>query len=749
VRNRFCNSSDLRNEADVEQSFARRLLEDLDFTDREIVPKQSLNYLLVGGFRGQPQANYRPDFGVVLDNRVRLVIEAKGPNERLDQHGWQPRAYCVLLNGEAVGRTVSYYILTNGLETRLYHVDRNKPLLTLSFERFVDNDPGYERLLSLVGRATLDAGGEEFPAPILEMHRRSLPEVNAAFAWCHQHIYKKDHISQAEAFTEFVKLISLKLVSDRGVRERHPELMERKVFQIPIGEVPFSLAWIEHQERYAHNPISDIQFRHFMNDREAEIVRGIRKRMFDPNDAIRLRPETIKGVVGRLESTFLLGIDADLNGRLFETFLNATMRAKDLGQFFTPRSLVKLGIVLAQIKVGVADGSGRRHTDTVIDACCGSGGFLIDALAAMWASADDLPFSESERNELKNDIANHHIVGIDVANAPKLARIARLNMFLHGDGGARIYHLDALDKRLPDRPGDLPDATAEKAEFRRLVAQPAFDVALTNPPFAKALDRSSQSERDILDQYVIAQPGRAGRKSIRSSLLFLERYRDLLKPGGRLVTVIDDGILGGDSYRWFREQLRDWFLIRAVVSLPGDAFQRSNARVKTSYLVVERRDETREQDQPPIFMFPCQVVGLDDPKRQRARAGDAELRTAAEAEIEAARAEYHKFLNGESARYAVSAGEPYERLDVKNRLFAPNRLVEEWHRRGFTTQPVEAYLQERVYDSSEVITREYPDAVRVLVVPLQWDCGRGRGGIPSGEFIPATLPGSRRGHCYF
>jgi len=44
--------------------------------------------------------------------------------------------------------------------------------------------------------------------------------------------------------------------------------------------------------------------------------------------------------VRRLEHTFLFGIDVDLNGRLFETFLSATMRGKDLGQFFTPRSIV-------------------------------------------------------------------------------------------------------------------------------------------------------------------------------------------------------------------------------------------------------------------------------------------------------------------------------------------------------------------------------------------------------------------------
>jgi len=34
--------------------------------------------------------------------------------------------------------------------------------------------------------------------------------------------------------------------------------------------------------------------------------------------------ETIKAIAERLQGTGLFGIDADLNGRLFETFLNST-----------------------------------------------------------------------------------------------------------------------------------------------------------------------------------------------------------------------------------------------------------------------------------------------------------------------------------------------------------------------------------------------------------------------------------------
>lgn len=567
--------------------------------------------------------------------------------------------------------------------------------------------------------------------PTLSLQKGSLSEVNAAFVWCHQHIYKKDSISQSDAFTEFVKLISLKLVSDRRVRDRHPELLEQETIEVPLGEVDFSLNWIEQNKRNTPNPVNDILFRNFMTEMEREIVKEKRKRIFEIDDEIRLEPETIRGVVKKLENIYLFGIDADLNGRLFETFLNATMRGKDLGQFFTPRSLVKLGVKLSQLIVQVRDSDGEFHTDTIIDACCGSGGFLIDALADMWSKVDRKNISASEKAQIKKRIANNNIVGVDIANAPKLARIARLNMYLHGDGGTRIFHLNALDKELRETPTDSPDATKEKPQLRKLFGGLGFDVALTNPPFAKAYDRTTEEEIRILDSYKLGRTGSGPRGSVRSCLLFAERYHDLLRIGGRWITVIDDGILSGDDHKEFRHQIREWFLIRAVISLPGDAFQRSNARVKTSYLIAEKRDPDVTQTQPPVFMYPCQYVGIDDPKRQRARAGDTDARQLAEKEIGTVLAEYEKFQNGESHKYNVPADRVSDRLDVKNCLMTAGRSVDVWKKKAFRVLPISDVLEERTYTEDEIVTKDHPESVRVLVVRYEGIAEEGEEVLPS------------------
>ena len=38
-----------------------------------------------------------------------------------------------------------------------------------------------------------------------------------------------------------------------------------------------------------------------------------------------------------------------------------------------------------------------------------------------------------------------HLFGIEKTD--KISRVARLNMYLHGDGGAKIFHADTLDTK--------------------------------------------------------------------------------------------------------------------------------------------------------------------------------------------------------------------------------------------------------------------------------------------------------------
>ena len=610
LKNLFCDIRDLGNESDVEQSFVRRLIESLGYPDRAIRTKATLEELSVGKLPGD---THKPDFALKVDRHIRWIFEAKHPDENLRDHVGQARGYCDAINAAYPDAgPVRYFVLSNGRTTELYRTADTDPYLTLDFADFSQDSISYQRLQDIL---RVDVFTGPYPEPLdstLRFERPGLAEVNSVFAKCHQSIHQSDHISQAAGFVEFVKLITLKLLSDRKIKEAYPGLVAERRFEHPADEVEFSVRWISTHEQSTPNPVNSILFRNFMEGTERDIALQLRKRFFDKGAEIKLRPETIKGVVERLERLYLYGIDADLNGRLFENFLNATMRGKDLGQYFTPRTLVKLGVGLSNLD----------PSDQVLDGCCGTGGFLIDALAEMWRKVNrNESLSEPVKASEREAIANDRIYGIEFAKDPNLAKIARLNMYLHGDGGSRIFNVDSLDLTMDDQVGDSEEDAVEKAELRDLRLAGSFDVVLTNPPFSKKYERTKAGDARVLEQYSVA----VGSQTVLAKLMFFEMYHHYLKPGGRLISVIDDGFLSGPRYKWFRDTLRKLYAVKAVVSLPGDAFQRSEARVKTSFVVLEKRRESdpySPERHPAVFMYACRYVGVDDPKRSRWMPGD-------------------------------------------------------------------------------------------------------------------------------
>ena len=190
----------------------------------------------------------------------------------------------MLLNGEFNdSNPTKFYMLTNGKKTRIYRWDRNAPEIELDFSDFVEGNSKYEQLKNLVSWGNIVTGNDGQAQRDCDfcIVKESLSEVNSAFAWCHQHIYKKDNISQGEAFSEFVKLVALKLISDKQVKDKHPEALAEKEIYVASEEVKFSTKWIEAEMENSPNPMSDIQFSAFVTKMEGEIARGERKRFFD------------------------------------------------------------------------------------------------------------------------------------------------------------------------------------------------------------------------------------------------------------------------------------------------------------------------------------------------------------------------------------------------------------------------------------------------------------------------------------
>ena len=544
---------------------------------------------------------------------------------------------------------------------------------------------------------------------ILTLQAPNTAKMRQLFENCHTAIWKEGY-GVGPAFLAFVKLIFVKLWADKNLRNE-PDLKdlfadERSKVLLPASSVMFSVEWIEKREQErVHNPINDL-FKQLRDGIETEIGSRKKKRIFDRNEDLGLRPDTIKDVVSKLEHFDMFGIDEDLNGRLFETFLNATMRGKELGQFFTPRSVVKMMIKLANLKAN------RTHQDKIIDACCGTGGFLIEALSDMRNKVrENNSLSKQEKETLIENIANNSLYGIDYGKDPPLARVTRINMYLHGDGGSRIYYADALDKDIDHQGQTDPEIVSNMEELNENLSETQFDVVLTNPPFSMTKEAKKPSELRVLKQYELARKSAHStdiRSSLKSGVMFIERYYDLLKQGGILITVIDDALLSREGFGYVRNYIRNKFVIKAIISLPGDAFRRSGARVKTTVLVLEKRHSDTDE-QPDIFYYFSKHLGVDDKSPKTPDYEVEEARINAEKETDEIVTQYDKFLATGDGQNLLSSRHITDRLDLRNCVPLFGRMVETWKTKGISIKRLDEVvkLSEQTLDPDEHSEREF------------------------------------------
>lgn len=622
IRNKFCSLRNLTNESDVEQFFVIRLLSYLGYTDDFVKTKATLKEENIG--KGKKKRNYIPDYigyGNRKKSRPLLIVDAKSPTESAEDGVKDAQLYASVLHRRLDDPKPEIYCVgTSGTRTIVRHFDRNQTEYDLLFEEFVDGNEKFKEFVAFLSRQALG----RIITPIgaaFEFRKPELDEVRGMFEACHDIIWRKDNMSPQAAFYEFSKLMFVKLKEDRRLRD-DPDLKRLIDTRQPLPpeKVVFSVRTILNNEEADPNPINSMLFRRLRESLEYEIIQKRKKRIFDTDEELRLKPTTVKEVVKYLEHYDLFGIDVDLNGRMFETFLSATMRGPGLGQFFTPRSVVDFMTALVDLRVTA------EYVDSVLDLCCGTGGFLIEAMAQMTEKTQDLiMLSESDKDEIIKSIRDDKLYGIDAGTDPPIARIARINMYLHGDGGSHIFFADSLDKRVSVEEGLEAELRTEREELQGLLIKQGmrFDVALTNPPFAKRYSRAESDGREVLEQYELswynAPDGtRKRRASLKSNIMFLERYYDLLQPDGILCSIIDESVLNTPSDKEVRQFILERFYIKAIISLPQWAFFEAGSNVKTSILFLIKKKDL-SNDQPNTFYARCENIGYDRQKPDRSK----------------------------------------------------------------------------------------------------------------------------------
>ncbi len=284
-------------------------------------------------------------------------------------------------------------------------------------------------------------------------------------------------------------------------------------------------------------------------------------------------PTVLTQVVSQLNDLHLDRVDADTKGDLFEHVLRQIRQAGELGQFRTPRHVIRTLIRLVDPRLG----------ETIYDPAAGTAGFLVgawDHIRLANSSPAGIEEIDAEGKTIRRGLGDAlsrdavkqlqeaTFYGADVD--PQMVRLATMNLTLRGLDRVRILRRDALTRPL-DR--------AAKAEL----GFPAcgFDVILANPPFSGRLDR----DRVVEDVKV--------GKTAQTELLFLQYMLNHLRDGGRCGVVVPEGVLFGSTgaHRELRRKLVENNTVEAVLSLPGGVFNPYSG-VKTSVLVFRKGGAT-------------------------------------------------------------------------------------------------------------------------------------------------------------
>ncbi|MEU1998849.1 class I SAM-dependent DNA methyltransferase [Nocardia gamkensis] len=219
----------------------------------------------------------------------------------------------------------------------------------------------------------------------------------------------------------------------------------------------------------------------------------------------------------------------DLLGAAYEYLISdfADSAGKKGGEFYTPRSVVRLMVQIADPQEGMS----------VYDPCTGSGGMLI--LAKDYVE-------ENGGNSRNLALAGQEKDG-------SVWAISKMNLLLHGIPDADIRNNDD---------GTLEDpAHIQGGELMR------FDRIITNPPFSLNYNKTAIPFPERFHYGYTPETGK------KADLMFVQHMLAVTRTDGMVATVMPHGVLfrGGDEGR-IRSGLLDDDIIEAVIGLGPSLF---------------------------------------------------------------------------------------------------------------------------------------------------------------------------------
>lgn len=579
-------------EEEVRQKYICRLVNNYGFTLEQMDQELKVN----NSQRGQGAA--RADIAVWRNKEDKqknkyplIIVECKAESVTIHKEDYyQGMNYASWSHAD-------FFVTTNLKETRIFKLVKGE--IPDKLEEVVD-----------IPDAARANDQKEIDKLLKQTKAFTRDEFSRLLFKCHNIIRNNDKLSPEAAFDEISKILFMKIRYER--MNSNSQIFSLAAFK------RLKEAW-DLTKSATSNAFYQELFSNTKRDFEKD-------HLFNDNAKIEIRENSFEQIVKELEIYNLSTTSDDVKGIAFEKFLGKTFRG-ELGQFFTPRTIV-------DFMVSVLD---PQEGEYICDPCCGSGGFLIkafeyvreniekdvekqkEAIKQQYYGEDFDNLSEKKKQQIETKVSEafaHLNEELDINNNkgrlrtlsfdciygtdanPRMARTAKMNMIMHGDGHGGVHHHDGLLNV-------------------NGIFENRFDVILTNPPFGSRVEKDlkiSEADRftdqERINAY-IKRYGNAYKEALKqvtdnigkpllslykidnglTEVLFIERCLNLLKPGGRMGIVLPEGVLNNSNLQKVREFVESRAKILLIVSIPQDVFIASGATVKPSLLFFKKFTE--------------------------------------------------------------------------------------------------------------------------------------------------------------
>lgn len=283
-------------------------------------------------------------------------------------------------------------------------------------------------------------------------------------------------------------------------------------------------------------------------------LKGVLPKNYNSEDLDKLK----LGAVVDLFSDVAVGTTASQNqdvlGRIYEYFLSqfATEEGKHGGEFYTPRSIVKLLVEMIEPFRG-----------RVYDPCCGSGGMFVQ--------------SEQFVKEHQGTISDISIYGEE--SNPNTWRLAKMNLAIRG-----------IDNDLGPKRGNT-----FLNDYHKGIR---FDYILANPPFNMKKWDADQLKDDARWKYGMPP-------ATNANYAWIEHIISKLAPDGKAGFVLANGALSTANKQEFaiRKAILEDDKIDCIVALPDKMFYSTGIPVSLWFIDMNKasKDE-RKRNGETLFI---------------------------------------------------------------------------------------------------------------------------------------------------